>query len=101
MLRAFAIPCAILGAVAAVCAQETIHHASFSGRVTDPSGGVVEGAIVTARQTDTNLASTGATDKEGRFRFPYLKVGPYQVTVRQPTKFIESIGLRTVENVMP
>ncbi len=84
MLRAFMIPCAILGAVAAVCAQETIHHASISGRVTDPSGGVVEGAIVTARQTDTNLASSGATDREGRFRFPYLKVGPYRVTVRQP-----------------
>ena len=76
--------CAALAAIGAVCAQETIHHASISGRVTDPSGGVVDGATVTARQTDTNLASTGSTDREGRFRFAYLKVGPYQVTVRQP-----------------
>jgi hypothetical protein len=64
-------------------AQETINYASVSGRVTDPSGGVVADAKVTARQTDTNLAGETATDAEGRFRFPYLKVGPYEITVRQ------------------
>jgi len=63
--------------------QETISHASISGRVTDPSGGVVAGAQVTARQTDTNLTGETTTDGEGRFRFPYLKVGPYEITVRQ------------------
>ena len=63
--------------------QETINHASISGRVTDPSGGVVAGAQVTARQTDTNLTGETTTDGEGRFRFPYLKVGPYEITVRQ------------------
>jgi hypothetical protein len=64
-------------------AQETINHASVSGRVTDTSGGVVEGAQVTARQTDTNLTGEATTDGEGRFRFPYLKVGPYEIVVRQ------------------
>ena len=64
-------------------AQETINYASVSGRVTDPSGGVVAGAQVTARQTDTNLTAEAATDGEGRFRFPYLRVGPYEITVRQ------------------
>src|SRR5690349_9406303 len=65
-------------------AQETIHLASIGVRVTDPSGAVIEGAAVTARQTETNLASTGVTNREGRLRFPYLKVGPYEVTVRRP-----------------
>ncbi len=64
-------------------AQETINYASVSGRVTDPSGAVVAGAQVTARQTETNLTAAAATDGEGRFRFPYLKVGPYEITVRQ------------------
>jgi len=74
----------ILAFAAAARAQETINYASVSGRVTDPSGAVVSGARVTARQTDTNQASTTETDRDGRFRFPYLKVGPYEITVRQP-----------------
>jgi hypothetical protein len=42
---------------------------------------VVPGAQVSARQTNTNVTADTATDSEGRFRFPYLKVGPYEVTV--------------------
>src|SRR5215467_15408488 len=64
------------------CAQESIHYASVSGRVTDPSGGVVTGAQVSARQIETNLTTTLLTDHEGRFRFPYLRMGPYEITVR-------------------
>jgi len=69
-----------------VCAaaQETVNNGSISGRVTDASGAVVENAQVTALQIDTNLTGTTATDHEGRFRFPYLRLGPYQLTVRQP-----------------
>jgi Carboxypeptidase regulatory-like domain/TonB dependent receptor len=64
-------------------AQETVHMASVSGRVTDPSGAVIAGAQITARQTETNLTATTETDGGGRFRFPYLKVGPYELSVRQ------------------
>ena len=70
-----------LAAAVGVSAQETVNYASVSGRVTDPSGGVVPGAQVTARQTDTNVTATAITDSEGRFRFPYLRVGPYEITV--------------------
>ena len=62
--------------------QETINSASVSGRVTDPQGAVVPDAAVVARQTETNVKSEATTDQEGRFRFPYLKVGPYEITVR-------------------
>ena len=62
-------------------AQETVNHASISGRVTDPSGALVEGAQVAVRHTDTNLTWNLTTDREGRFRFPYLRVGPYEITV--------------------
>ena len=64
-------------------AQESINYASISGRVTDASGAVVEGANVTARQTDTNLTSSTDTDREGRFRFPYLRIGQYEIKVHQ------------------
>ena len=65
-------------------AQQSIGYASVSGRVTDASGAVIAGAHVTARQTETNITAATVTDREGRFRFPYLKVGPYEVTVDQP-----------------
>ena len=68
----------------AASAQETVNYASVSGRVTDPQGAVVAGAEVTARQTETNVVGGAITDTEGRFRFPYLRVGPYEITVRQP-----------------
>ena len=62
-------------------AQEAINYATLSGRVKDPSGAVVEGALITARQLDTNLSSEMTTDNEGRFRFAYLKPGPYRIKV--------------------
>ena len=71
-------------AVTSVIAQETIHSASISGRVTDPSGAAVQDALVTARHTDTNLARAAKTDQGGRFRLPYLSVGPYEITVQRP-----------------
>ncbi len=73
--------CLAAAAIGGASAQETIHHASVSGRVSDPSSAVVEGAKVTARQVETKITSSAATDREGRFRFPYLKVGPYEIQV--------------------
>ena len=35
--------------------EETVNSASMSGVVTDPTGAIVVGASVTARQTDTNV----------------------------------------------
>jgi hypothetical protein len=64
-------------------AQETVNYASVTGPVTDPQGAVVAGARVTARQTETNVARAAVADAEGRFRFPYLRLGPYEITVRQ------------------
>jgi len=64
-------------------AQESVNYASLSGVVTDSSGAVVVNAAITAVQTDTNVATTTVTDDEGRFRFAYLKVGPYAIKVHQ------------------
>jgi len=72
----------LLGAFTrAVAAQETINYASLSGRVSDASGAFVRDATVSVRQTETNFTASAESDSEGRFRFPYLKVGPYEVTV--------------------
>jgi len=79
---AFLLFCAAAGATTAA-AQETINNASVSGRVTDASGAVIQGAQVKARQPETNQISTAITDRDGRFRFPYLKLGPYEITFHQ------------------
>jgi hypothetical protein len=71
-------------------AQETVHFASVSGRIVDPMGAVVSGAKVTARHVDTNVMNSGESDREGRFRFPYLKIGAYEIKVSQ-SGFADSI----------
>jgi hypothetical protein len=66
-----------------VVAQQTIESASVGGQVTDVSGAVVSDARITARHLDTNVTSTAVTDQQGRFRFPYLRVGPYEIVVQR------------------
>jgi len=65
-------------------AQESINYASLAGRVTDPQGASIAGAQVTARHTGTNVKASVVTEQDGRFRFPFLKVGAYDVDVRAP-----------------
>ena len=43
---------------------------------------LLPGASVTARQTDTNVTVEAASDGDGRFRFPYLRIGPYELRTR-------------------
>ena len=38
--------------------------------------------MVTVREIDTNITRETVTDREGRFRFTYLKVGRYEINVR-------------------
>ena len=72
----------VLAAGSFAAAQEAVNYASVSGRVTDPQGAVVPGAQITARHIDTNISGTTETDADGRFRFPFLRVGTYEITVR-------------------
>jgi Carboxypeptidase regulatory-like domain/TonB dependent receptor len=65
-------------------AQGTVNYGSIGGQVSDATGAVIAGAAVTARQTDTNRSSVLMTDREGRFRFPYLSVGDYEIKVQRP-----------------
>ncbi|HUU32857.1 MAG TPA: TonB-dependent receptor, partial [Vicinamibacterales bacterium] len=78
-----------LAAAVPAAAQESINHASISGRVSDAQGAVVPGATVTARQVETDIVATAVSDDRGRFRFPYLRVGTYDVSV-QLTGFAEA-----------
>jgi hypothetical protein len=65
-------------------AQETLTTASITGRVIDPTGAIVPNATVEATETATNQTRKATTDSQGRFRFPYLPVGRYELRVQQP-----------------
>jgi hypothetical protein len=71
-----------LATAGGAAAQETINQATISGRVVDPQGRAVPGALVTARQTATNVAAEATTGTDGRFRFAYLRIGPYELRTR-------------------
>lgn len=58
--------------------------AFLSGRVTDPSGRVIQGAEAVATNMATNVSVTGETNSEGRYVFPTLKAGRYSVAVTKP-----------------
>ncbi|HMK29479.1 MAG TPA: carboxypeptidase-like regulatory domain-containing protein, partial [Terriglobales bacterium] len=54
---------------------------SISGTVTDPSGAVVTGAKVEARNANTGALRSTVTNASGLYTFTNLLPGPYEVTV--------------------
>jgi len=53
------------------------------GTVTDPSGNVIAGATVKARNAGTGLERTVTTSSNGGYTIPELPIGTYTVTVTQ------------------
>ncbi|MDO8678178.1 MAG: carboxypeptidase-like regulatory domain-containing protein [Acidobacteriota bacterium] len=62
----------------AAAAQTT---ATLTGRVVDDSGGVLPGATITARHTQTGLQRSTVSDAQGRYTLASLTPGSYQVHV--------------------
>ena len=65
-------------------AAQTLTSATVVGTVTDSSGAVVVGATVSIRQPETDAVSKATTDSAGRYRFPFLKPGEYEITAEAP-----------------
>src|SRR5215813_1247264 len=55
-------------------------NASLSGTVSDPSGALIPGVEVTAKNVGTGVASTSITNESGTYRFPSLQPGTYETT---------------------
>jgi Carboxypeptidase regulatory-like domain len=60
-------------------AQQALTSATLSGRVEDANGAVMPGVTVTAAAVDTGRRQTAVSDAEGRYRFPYVSVGTYDL----------------------
>jgi Carboxypeptidase regulatory-like domain/TonB dependent receptor/TonB-dependent Receptor Plug Domain len=63
---------------------------ALTGVITDPSGGVIAGATVTATSLGTGQSRTTTTDSNGSYRFSLLQAGNYSVK-------ISAAGFQSVE----
>ncbi len=77
----FALAIAVLVCLAELPAMGQTTSGTISGMVTDPSSATVGGASVAVRNLDTNVTRTSTTEVDGRFSFPGLPVGRYELTV--------------------
>lgn len=59
-------------------------EARLTGTVSDPSGSALVGVALTATQTERNVSYSTVTDSQGRFLFPRLPIGRYDVRAEQP-----------------
>src|SRR5689334_18989563 len=62
-------------------AQQNVTSGTLSGRIEDERGAVVSGVTVTATHLETNQQLTTTSDVDGRYRFPYLRTGDYDLKV--------------------
>ena len=72
--------CIVLLAAGAQAQQAS---ALITGTVKDPSGAVVAGAKVTLRNSNTNIARSVTTNKDGYYSFSLVPIGTYELTVEQ------------------
>lgn len=68
-------------AITGLFAQE--YRGSLSGRVVDPGGGVVPGALVTVMNTATNVRLTTETNGQGNYTISLLQPGSYSLRVER------------------
>ena len=75
MIR-YALACLL--STAAVFGQ--VGSSTIVGRVTDASGAVVPGVVVSVTKTDQNFQYSATTNADGLFRVQSLQPGPYRLT---------------------
>src|SRR5262245_35897548 len=57
---------------------------TIAGTLVDPLEAVIVGATITVRNIDTNISRIAQSGPEGRYIFPALPIGNYEVTIEQP-----------------
>jgi hypothetical protein len=78
--HSFSRPCGVLLVVAASAFGQS-QNSSLGGQITDSSGAFVPNAAVTVTSTERQVSQTVKTDVDGRYSFPNLTPGTYDLTV--------------------
>ena len=69
--------------LAALSLSAQTFRGTILGTVTDPSGAVISGAKVSAKNVGTGLERTAQTSADGSYSIPELPIGTYTVSVSQ------------------
>ena len=93
----FFVVCALLRA-AAIAQQEQAPspNAAIHGEVTDQSGALIAGAVVTLESPGSTTQRTAITDQGGRFGFSDVAPGSYKLTITA-----SGFAVWTADNVKP
>src|SRR6202167_3707258 len=71
----------LLSLMGGVVAHAQVTGATLTGTVTDPSGGVVVGAQVSAKDAATGTTKEATTDSAGLYTIPNLAPNIYEIRV--------------------
>ena len=74
--------CAIALMAFVPAANAQVVTGSITGQVTDPSGAVISGALVTAHAVETGIETATTTNAQGQYHIEFLPIGHYKVTVQ-------------------
>jgi hypothetical protein len=84
---------AMLAVPASSAAQQAVASASVTGTVFDPTAAVITGAAVSLRNHETNQVIETRSDQSGRYRFVYVPVGDYHLSVVAPGFAVTNVNL--------
>jgi hypothetical protein len=93
-MRTWIVCLLALAALPFAAAPAHAQNAAVVGVVKDTSGGVMPGATVTARNSETGLTRSVVSDEAGAFRLPALPPGLYAVTAA-----LDGFGTETIERL--
>jgi len=71
---------ALLAAIAQIGMAQEVTGA-ITGKITDPSGGAIVGAIVNAKDMERGTVWKATTNEEGLYNLPRLPIGRYELRV--------------------
>jgi hypothetical protein len=75
----------IISAIVIMALSRPVHaqevSAGLTGRVTDPSGGAVVGAVVTTRDQERGTSWAATTNEDGIYAYPRIPGGTYRLKV--------------------
>jgi Carboxypeptidase regulatory-like domain len=95
LLRKTGVAAALLFSLLSARAQSVT--AAITGTITDPSGALVSGAHVVARNLSTGVETSAATNDSGSYRIEFLPIGQYVATITAPGFAKASIPAFTLE----